>query len=286
MPYWYATLSQIRSNINTTLDTENVPLLDYAAAVSERIDSELGRDLPFFLPYHLEDEEIMVSQSNVNSRTNVLSLPSYWLDIESVTQGGSVRTWDTDVFAYPPSAEPIHALRLAAWCNSWYDAACTDCNSTPVTALITGAQGYRRRGGRQWKKVGDLAANINDSVTTITVNDNSSNAITGESNRDFSAGCLFRIDDEYMFKLFTNAGNEVERGAHGTTAAAHTAGADVEVFQVEANIARITARQAGLWLARRGAYETRNSNELGTPIAYPTDMLPELWGALQNYVAL
>jgi hypothetical protein len=36
-------------------------------------------------------------------------------------------------------------------------------------------------------------------------------------------------------------------------------------------------------LARQGAYDVRGSNELGTPIIYPSDLLGELYGALTPY---
>lgn len=280
MSYWYATLQQIKDNINTEKQDVNVLLLEFAAIVSERIDSELGRDLPFFLPYRV-DREILIEPGVVNSSLNALTLPGYWLEVEGVTRNGGA----LDVSAYPPGADPVHQLRLNGNCASWY-ADCAGGNGALPTVTISGVQGYRRRGGVRWKKIGVLAADITVDATTITITNNNGGAIIGENNRDFSAGCLFRIGDEYCFRLLTNAGVEVERGVHGTTAAAHSTGDPVEVFQVESNIARVVARMCGLWLARKGAYDTRGSNEIGTPIVYPGDLLAELWGVLQGYAYL
>lgn len=279
MSHTYATLAQIKANIATELSTEDARLLEYAAYVSERIDLEQNSDYPFFLPYKVS-EDVLIDATQVNSVHNTLRLPSYWLELSGVTQNGQARVVGTDVVAYPPGVLPIRTLRLASYCNRWYDAPCDGCNSTPLTTTLAGIRGFRRRGA-SWKQVGALTADINSSVTTISVTNLA--AISGESDSNFSAGCLFRIGDEYLFKLYSASGNTVERGVHGTTAAAHSLGDAVEVFQVEPVIVRVVARQAGLLLMRRGAYDTRSSNDLGTPIVYPADMLAEVYAVLQEF---
>lgn len=281
MTHTYATLAQIKANINTEKTSEDTRLLEYAQYVSERIDLEQNSDYPFFLPYKVS-EDVLIDPTQVNSRQNTLRLTSYWLELSGVTQNGQARVVGTDVFAYPPGVLPIHTLRLTSYSNRWYDAPCDGCNSTPLTTTLAGIRGFRRRGA-SWKQVGTLAANIDASVTTITVNNLAAAAITGESDSNFSAGCLFRIGDEYLFKLYSASSNTVERGVHGTTAAAHTQGDAVEVFQVEPVIVRVVARQAGLLLMRRGAYDTRSANDLGTPIVYPADMLAEVYAVLQEF---
>ncbi len=283
MTHTYATLAQIKTNIATELSTEDARLLEYAQYVSERIDLEQNSDYPFFLPYKVS-EDVLIDATQVNSVHNTLRLPSYWLELSGVTQNGQARVIGTDVFAYPPGVLPIHTLRMVGCVSGWYAAPCDGCGSTPLTTTLAGIRGFRRRGAK-WKQIGTLTANITDTATAIAVTNLATvpAAISGESDSNFSAGCLFRIGDEYLFKLYSASGNTVERGVHGTTAAAHALGAAVEVFQVEPVIVRVVARQAGLLLMRRGAYDTRSANDMGTPIVYPADMLAEVYAVLQEF---
>jgi len=47
-------------------------------------------------------------------------------------------------------------------------------------------------------------------------------------------------------------------------------------------VRRVTARQAGLLYARRGAYEQQTITDVGV-ITYPADLLSELRGVLQGF---
>jgi hypothetical protein len=281
MTHTYATLAQIKRAINSTLTTEDATLLDYAAYVSERIDLIMQSDVPFFLPYQ-EARDVPVDPMRINSALNTLALDAPLLELSSVSiNDGAI----SDAVAYPANASPIRVLRRTGTdCANWYGD-CVAAGELPEIS-ITGVWGFRRRGGTRWKQIGTLAADINASVTGITVNNLATvpAAISGESDSNFSAGCLFRIGSEYLTKSYSASGNTVERGVHGTTAAAHTTGAAVEVFQVEAPIARVTARQSGLLLSRRGAYDTRNSDGMGGSIIYPQDLLLELYAVMQGYV--
>src|SRR5690606_1164527 len=113
--------------------------------------------------------------------------------------------------------------RRSGCCGGWYDG-CVDAGALPELT-ISGVWGYHGRGTPRWKTVGTLAADMTDSATSITVNNLASTpaAIQGESDSDFSAGCLFRLDDEYLSKSYSASGNVVERGIHGSVAAAHAA---------------------------------------------------------------
>jgi hypothetical protein len=275
MSYHYATLAQIKANINTGKSTEDVRLLEYAAYVSVRIDRELHRELPFFLPYR-EARPLLVDSRRINSRLNTFSLGDYLLELDSASLNGTTLT---DAAAYPSIASPITVLRRTT--DGWYGG-CVASGELPELT-VSGVWGYHGRGTPRWKQIGTLAANIDADDTTITVTNNTAQAVSGENTPDFSAGCLFRIGSEYLFKTYSASGVAVERGVHGTTAAAHTLGDAVEVWQVEAPIARVVARQSGLLLARRGAYDTRSANDMGGAIVYPQDLLRELLGVLQTY---
>ena len=279
MTHTYATLAQIKANINTDKAAEDTRLLDYAAYVSERIDLIMQSDVPYFLPYR-ETRAFLPDPTHVNSALNTVELDGALLELTSASLNGAALS---DVVAYPASASPIRVLRRTGTdCVDWYGR-CTEPGTLPEIS-IEGVWGFRRRGGTRWKQIGTLTANIDASVTSITVTNNATQAVSGENTADFSAGCLFRIGSEYLRREYSASGVTVERGIHGTTAAAHTAGDALEVFQVETAIARVTARQSGLLLARRGAYDTRSSDGLGGTTQYPQDLLLELYGALQGYV--
>jgi hypothetical protein len=276
----YASLWQIRAAINTQSQVENQDLLDAADVTSRRIDNLLESEVPLFLPY-VETREQQITSYNINSALGTFMLDSPLLELTTVSAYNVDIT--SRVAAYPPSAFPITRLRMSNTCwYSWYSPACGfDCTLAPLIS-ITGVWGYRRRGGTRWRNIGTLDAGIDASVTAIVVDDLNGNPITQERSQ-LSAGNLLRIDSEYMIKEYTANGQTVERDVNGTTPAAHLAGATVYVWQVEEPIARVVARQAGLMLARQGAYDIRGSNELGTPIIYPSDLLGELYGALTPY---
>ena len=75
----------------------------------------------------------------------------------------------------------------------------------------------------------------------------------------------------------------VLRGAQNTTAAVHTIGTAIKIFEVEDDIVSVATRQAGLLYARRGAYMQITSYPDGVSVQYPSDLLPELRATIQRY---
>lgn len=279
----YATLKEIKASINTEKTTEDEVLVFYADQASRRIDRLMHSEVPFFSPYR-ENRPIEVTGMNVNSRSNSLQLGGYLLELDGVTLDGSALAVDASVFAYPAGASPITGLRLSQFCQSWYDWCASGCTTEPPTIEVDGIWGYRRRGGKRWVKVGVLTAAIDADDTTLTIT--TGGGALGAETFALSAGHSLRIGDEFLGKVYSASGIVVERGVDGSTAAPHDANADVYVWQVEENIKRVVARQAGLMLARRGAYDIRGSNDVGTPIVYPGDLLQELYGVLDGYAYL
>jgi hypothetical protein len=275
MSYYYATLAQIRTAINTSKTSEDAALLDYCALISERIDLELGWDVPFFLPYIDTAPPILVEDERINSRLNTFFVDGYYQSFDTVLLGTTNLVVGTDVEGYP--AAPYQWLRLKNWSTNWWNA-CADCNDPPLAVTVTGTRAYRKRTGATWVRYGTLTAGISDSVTTITV--------TLDSGKALSPGSFLKVGTEFLIQQYHATDIVVERGAHGSTAAAHSLGDVVYVWTVETPITRVVARQCGLLLARRGTYDIRNSNELGTSIEYPQDQLRELLNVLQQYANL
>lgn len=278
----YATLQEIVGAINTQkVDAaQYAQLLRNADYASRRADLLLASELPFFMPFQ-EVWDVPVEASAINSERNTLDLGRFLLEFGSVSINGT----DTfsDAAAYPARAAPIRTLRLTTRTKSWYGWG-ANCVNTPPSITVGNIWGFRRRGATRWKTVGKLHVGIDDAVTDVAIDDTGGTALEGE-NDTLSAGMLLRIGTEYLVKDYSASSNTLERGANGTAPAAHNPSDPVDVWQVEEPIRDVVARQAGLLLARRGAYETRGSNEL-TPIVYPSDLRVELLAALDYYARL
>jgi hypothetical protein len=102
----------------------------------------------------------------------------------------------------------------------------------------------------------------------------------------FSPGNLIRIENELLAITDVDTGTNtltVQRGANGSTAAAHAAGLPIKIWQPEMDIEMIATRQACLLYARRGAYQQIETYPDGTNVTYPSDLLAEVRGALQRF---
>jgi hypothetical protein len=150
---------------------------------------------------------------------------------------------------------------------------------------VTGIWGIHNNYSGAWVKYDDLAADINASVTSLTVADSDGADPWGFTPR-FSPGSFLRIGTEYILVTAVNNTTNVltvRRGVNGSTAAAHSTNDDVEVWQVEEPIRRVCIRQSGLLYTRRASYQVETVEGAGT-VSYPQDLLFELQGTLNGYV--
>jgi hypothetical protein len=275
---WYCTLADAKASMNATDTVDDALLMTLIAQASARIDLLAASPTPFFQPY-LEQREFEIRYDNVDSGRNVFILPSgeTLLSIDTISLGATTLS---AVEAYPSLRVPIKMIRRTDGC-SWYDNGTDD----PLTIIVYGVWGYHRAYVRAWRVVDALAAAIiSTSATTFTVAD-----VDGADEYGFapriSAGNLIKIDSEIMEVIATTVATNtvtVRRGANGTTAATHLIAAPVSTWQTEDTIRRVTARQAGMLYARRGAYEQQMITDVGV-ITYPADLLAELRGVLQGY---
>jgi hypothetical protein len=274
----YCTLADAKASMNATDTVDDALLMTLIAQASARIDLLAASPTPFFQPY-LEQREFEIRYDNVDSGRNVFILPSgeTLLSIDTISLGATTLS---AVEAYPSLRVPIKMIRRTDGC-SWYDNGTDD----PLTIIVYGVWGYHRAYVRAWRVVDALAAAIiSTSATTLTVAD-----VDGADEYGFapriSAGNLIKIDSEIMEVIATTVATNtvtVRRGANGTTAATHLIAAPVSTWQTEDTIRRVTARQAGMLYARRGAYEQQTITDVGV-ITYPADLLAELRGVLQGY---
>ncbi len=252
---------------------------------SRRIDARLNVTRPFFVPV-LEDRRVAIDGVNINSALNTLSLvttqggPSPMLDYTGSTLNGSAIA----ASAYPAGLFPIMALQLSGCCNTWGSLASCNGARGPQFATISGVWGFHRHYAEAWLEVDTLDGGIDDTETTITVQDIAGDTPLGESPR-LSAGHVLKIDDEWLDVVSTDEATNtavVVRGVNGSTAAAHDDEASVSVFQIEDDVRRAFARQTALMYARQGAFNTARVSQY-TNADYPEDVLQEVYALLQPY---
>jgi len=285
---YYASVADVISisrtpggNTNATITAANkADLLRYIRMVSRRIDPDFAAKRPLFLPY-IEARKFLVSSDRVNTTLGTFRLGVPLLSLSAVAVGTSTLTVGSSVYAYPDvDMPPFYDLRLSD-CGTWYSY-CAD--GAPLFVAVTGTWGLHRDYANAWLKVDDLAADITSSATTLTVADADGENIYGYTPR-LSEGHVLRIDSEYLTVSKVDTATNtltVQRGALGSTAAAHTTGADVEVWQVEDPIRQVVARQAAFVWARQGVYTTMEVQGM-SEVRYPPDLLAELRAVEQDY---
>lgn len=286
---FYCSLADARQEINATERTiSDDDVMMRIRQVSRRIDRIMGGRsmIPYFAPY-INTRTIPISPSVIDSYHNTLLIRdgAPLLALTGATADG------TDIISsasvYPPGGYWYRQVRINSNGNRWYSYVCNN-GDVPV-ATLTGVWGYHSDYANAWRLSGQtLAADIISSATSFTVSD-----VDGADPYGFvpalSRGQLVRFGSsgtDYAILTATNTDNNtvsMVRSVLGGTGAAQTSGTAVYVWDVEEPIRRVTARQAGLFLARRGAYDNMNLADTGT-IQYPPDLLKELAQVLQDYL--
>ena len=278
----YCTLAEAKVEIKATGTSGDNEVLRWIRQVSSRVDGllTLTRRRPYFEPY-IEQRQFMVTRRAVDAWWNVFYFHQNLLVFTEVLLDTTDKT--SVVEAFPQDESPYRALRFTSTSQSWYSEVSS--GRTPVYVKITGTWGYHRDYDNAWLEVEALAANINASVTQMTVADVDGEDPFGVTPR-LSAGALIRVNSEYMRVIDTvaaaNTAN-LKRGVNGSTAAAHSLGDAVEVWQVEEPIRREVARQAGLYFSRKGAFEVQTLDAVGIQ-QYPQDLTVGLRAALSEYL--
>lgn len=284
----YSTLFDVRAEIKVPTATltaaEDAYVFDTLRRASRRLDILMNAGLNFFVPI-LESREIQVDMDRVDSYRNTFSLDTPLLSLTAVTLNNAALVVGTDVVAYPSISNPIYRLRLPDYGRSWYPNYFLTSLTAPPTVTITGLWGFHQDYAHAWLLADSLAAAITTSgVNTLTVTNVDQTDDYGHAPA-ISAGSLLRIDDEYMDVTATNTTTNVvtvRRGVNGSTATTHVISTSVYVYQVEEPVQRAVTRQTAFMYARRGAYETSQTNAMGQ-INFPADVLAEVAGVLDGY---
>lgn len=256
-------------------------LMNNLRITSRRVDKVFHSDRPVFAPY-IETRKFALDGYSVNSRMGTFQFPGYLLALNGdVSINGTVIS---SLELYPDSSmPPFSQLRLTGDCASWYAQVCSTSNA-PQQVSINGIWGFHSDYAHAWLAVDALAADITSGATTLTVADAGGADVYGNTPR-LSVGQLLKIDDEYLEVTAVNTSTNVVtviRAAHGSTAAAHTSGKVVSVWQVEEPVQWAVARQANLMYARFGAYSVTEVRDV-TEIRYPADWLNEVYAIMNHY---
>jgi len=276
---FYATLADAKAELKATSTTDDDKLFERLRAISRRVDAKFHSPRPFFAPY-IETREWLIDMFHVDSTLRTFYLGVPLLSLTAAVLGDTTMTVGTTIEAWPNLQPPYYKVRLMNRSDNWY----RFCNSDdPVMATLTGQWGWHRDFANAWLKVDDLQADINASVTSITVADVDGTDDLGRSPL-LSAGNLIRIGTEFMEATATDTAAEtvtVRRAVNGSTAAAHVANDDVEVWEIHEPVRRAVARQAAILYARRGAFESLNITDIGA-VNFPADLLAEFRNIMQE----
>lgn len=262
-------------------------LMQYIRAVTLRIKA-FGWNFEPWYGVH----KITPTRANVNTSLATLTLPDDLLEVFSITIGGVAQTYGTTIISRPDDGQtPIRVLQIAdpvtGSLHSWYP--CCSSNLFLNSVIITGLWGMRTNYTQEgFFASGQVIPIMNASQTTFTVGDVDGPDIYGRTPL-FSAGNLIRVENELLAVIAVDTATNtltVQRGANGSTAAAHAAALPISIWQPEMDIEMVATRQACLLYARRGSYQEVSTYPDGTNVTYPSDLLAEVRAALQrfNYV--
>lgn len=230
--YILSSLYALRQHIGLdAADTsEDGRLLDALSAASAAIERRTRRS---FQP-RVESITHNVDLWNVVE----LSLKDDLLEIQSIINGDGSSIALSDVMLIDNSL-----LRLTNGEVFTFEETADD------AITVTGIWGYHPYWSQAWSDSGDTVqdAPISASANSVTVTD----ADAGTVPR-FQVGQLLRIEDEYLHVVAIDTGTNiltVERGVNGTSAASHSNGTPIDIYQIPSDVAQIALRWA-LWLYR------------------------------------
>lgn len=237
----YTTLAKVRQKfIGATETTDDALINDFIEQVSRMIDSAGKRH--FYPLIETRHYDIPYPSANIfwtrntlgyNSRDKLV-LDDDLLAIDSVTNGDDTTISATNYLLYPANRYPKFALKLKDTSNvAWQ----RDASGNHEQVIeIAGTWGYSKDYTNQWQNNSAVLDASGISSTSAT----SANATHGK----ISAGDLIKIDSEILYVSEVNAGATVDalvivRGANGSTAATHAAGASVLRWAIDAELVRV-----------------------------------------------
>lgn len=276
----YTTLARAKAEIKASGTVDDAIVRRNIATVSKRIDAVMGSPRrPFFAPY-TEQRDFLITTDRVDSVDNAFLLKDHILAVTAVLKQTTTITSSVELYTY--GEEVATMLRLTNTSMNWYP---TD-DTKQRKIYVTGVWGWHQDYTNAFDSVDTVQDNpLSSSATTVTVSDADGTDLDDFTPR-FSPGNLIRIESELLDVTAVNATTNVltvRRGVNGTTAAAHVQTTAIETYRVDERIDRISARQAALLYARRGAFQVETLDGVGV-VTYPQDLLTELLNTLTEFV--
>jgi len=278
----YTTLAQVRTELSAQSTVDDNELYAKIRAISRRVDRLFQSNRAVFAPV-TETRPIPLMNENIRRGWRIYTLPggikNHLLSLTSVSINGTSVSGASLHHDTPNS--PAAAIQLPQG-TSWQNY----CNaaSTPPYITITGVWGWHPDYASAWEDEDALQADINSSVTSLTVGNVDGADTWGETPR-ISAGNLLKINDEIMLVTATDTATNVvtvRRAMNGTTATAHTSGDSVAVWQPDPPLKLYVARQVGAQYAKQGGYNDMEISGGATRRGNPT-WLPELLTYLNGF---
>ncbi len=224
--YTLATPDQLRSRLGLEPDdsADGQRLWRALTAAGARIERDSGRR---FTP------RLATLPHNPRHPRDLILLDDL-LQLQRLTNGDGHQIDLRDVETLPAAAEgSVSVLRLRGERRF----------SGPAAVQVTGLWGWHERRAQAWQGgVDRLQDDSPAAAATLRVTDGGR----------FQPGQLLRLDDEYLRLLSRDAAGhrlQVQRGAQGTTAAAHSRGSALDLYQPPPAVTLLCLRLAS-WLYR------------------------------------
>lgn len=279
--YSYATLAQAKAEYIATKTDDDSYLINALRQVTARFETETGR---VFVPRIETKYFDAIGDHNIFNGEKRLMLRDDLLEATTVTDGsGTVLLSGTDYRTHPRAGSPSYALQGLSTYAGWHQY-----TSDPYEAIsVAGVWGYHEDYTNAWRDSGqDASTTIGASDTTFAVSDaDAVDPYTGAAL--FSPGQLLKVENEYMTLLSISTNTlTVQRGANGSTAAAHSSALSVYIWQVEPEVQRVVAREASFILKRRAIFEQAQFESGaggGVVVQYPKDLEHEWQNAVNRF---
>ncbi len=251
----YATLSAFRQRqalaASDTGDDDR--MLAKLRSATAQIDRFTGRS---FIP------TVATRKFNWHNARTLLFRGYDLLELTSITNGDGTSVDPTAIIALGGVNGPIVGVELDLTRAFFVYL------TTKTRALtVNGVWGWHDDYANAWKPSSDTipGGGITSSATSFTVT--SVSGVDGWNlSPRFTAGQLLKVDSEYLYLVAANSATNtliVVRGANGSTAASHNAGAAISIYVPPTDIAEIALRWAG-WL-----YKTEDAGDYSGSVAVP-----------------
>lgn len=282
----YCSLAEAKRELKASSTVDDAKLLSHIRQASRRLDlfAVSSTRTPEFAPY-IEQRQFQVTGGRVNSINNTFDLRRWILALDSAAINTTTITNNAALFPPYATNSPYHLLRYTA-ASSWYTLCNFSVSRSPSFVIVNGTWGYNANWPNAFIHYDDVTTTaVTPSATSITVADADGLDPFGLAPR-FSPGQLLQIEDEWLEVTAVNITTNVLtviRAVNGSSLPVgnYDVGTNIDVYQVDENVKRVIARQAGLLYAREGAYQIETLDGVGS-ISYPQDLLSELRGVVQE----